>query len=115
MKEDYLKNIKELFDNIVKLPFAQYGGRPYDLAHYTTLLIEQIDHLTKVDDCKNCPVIIGALNRTLGKEVYLVQYAYEKTLEENASKIRTVEYYEAFESAIRQIKIDIYSLLIKVE
>lgn len=110
MKEEYLNKIRALYNSICGLQISD--SSPFILQHYVKQILEQISELNAIDDSENYLHIYGCLSHTLNKEVGYVEYAYDKTLKRNAAKIRQKEYRQELENAIRQIHLDIFTLLI---
>jgi len=111
MKEEISNKINELYRKICDVSYSEHS--PHLLKSYVRQILEQISILKEIDKSENYDHISFSLNHTLNKEVNYVELAYEKTLKKNAAKIRHKEYHQELERAIKQIEIDIFSLLIE--
>jgi hypothetical protein len=58
---------------------------------------------------------VDALDHTCHKEVSYVEYHYDLSIKKNAAKKRHTEFIESMYTAIRQIDLDIFSLLLKIK
>ena len=109
MKEEYLKKINELYNEISNI--QSLHQRLYSLEYLVKQILDLINQLKEIDDGENYSMIHSALNHTLGKEVYYADYSYKNSIKKNAAKVRKREYEKDLNNAIDQIHLDIYSLL----
>jgi KaiC/GvpD/RAD55 family RecA-like ATPase len=109
MKEEYLKKINELYNEISNVQSLHQN--PYSLEYLVKQILDLIDQLNEIDAGENYSMIHSALYHTLDKEVYYADYSYKRVLKKNAAKVRQREYEKDLNNAIDQIRLDIYSLL----
>jgi len=111
MKEEYLRKINELYNEISNM--QSLHQKPYSLEYLVKQILDLINQLNEIDDGEHYSMIHSALYHTLGKEVYYADYSYKMSIKKNAAKVRQHEYKKDLDNAIRQIHYDIFSLLEK--
>ena len=109
MKEEYLKNINDLYKKICDI--ASLDKKPCDVSNLVIHILEQILKLKQIDNILPYLRNYDDLNRTLGKQVVWVDIAYREMIKKNAAKVRQQEYYSELNKALDQIRIDLIGLL----
>lgn len=91
----------------------------WDIERLCKEMVKQIDLLRDQETDPHQKIIYtqaaSHLRHTSGKEVGYIDSAYRQTLKSNAAKVRTKEYHDWIDKALRLISVDIGLILIEAK
>lgn len=108
------EKIKEILDKIHNL-YMEERGVYYRLKRYCeeilTIISEKLQSTEDETERRNYYMALSRLSHTSTKEVSYVEHHQDLMRKRNAAKVRRTEYENALNNAIRQIEMDLSSII----